>query len=60
MIAYLVLFGRSVDVPQADCVVVRRRQQVPVKVRVPGQTVSFLLVASQAVRHFNYLIVKEI
>ena len=45
MIAYLVLFGRSVDVPQADGMVIAGREQVAVQVRVPGESVALLLVS---------------
>ena len=44
----LVLLGRAVDVPEADSVVVRGREEVPVQVRVPAEAVALLLVAAQA------------
>ena len=45
--SYLVFFGSSIDVPQADRVIVTGGQQMTVQVRVPGQAITFLLVASQ-------------
>jgi len=44
---YLVFFGCSIDVPQADGVIITGGQQMTVQVRVPGQAVTFLLVAPQ-------------
>lgn len=38
-------FGRSVDVPQADGMVIAGREQVAVQVRVPGESVALLLVS---------------
>lgn len=42
-----IFLGRRVDVPQANGVIVRGRQQVSVQVRIPRQTVAFLLVAAK-------------
>ena len=39
------LFGRSVDIPQADGMVIAGREQVAVQVRVPGESVALLLVS---------------
>ena len=44
IILNLVFFGGSINVPQADSVVIAGRQEVAVQVRVPGETVAFLLV----------------
>ena len=38
-------FGRSVDVPQADGMVITGREQVAIQVRVPGESVALLLVS---------------
>ena len=40
----LVLLRGGVNVPQANSVVIGRRKEVTIQIRVPGQTVSFLLV----------------
>ena len=43
-----VFLGGGIDVPEADGVVVRRAQQVAVKVGVPGQAVALLLVPAES------------
>jgi hypothetical protein len=43
----LVFFGCSIDIPQADGVIVTGGQEMTVQVRVPRQAIAFLLVASQ-------------
>lgn len=48
-----VLFGRGVDVPQADSVVVGGAEEVPVQVGVPGQAVAFFLVAAEPVKRIG-------
>ncbi len=44
---HAILLRSRVDVPQADRVIVRRAQQVPVQVRVPRQSVALLLMATE-------------
>ena len=45
---YLIFFGSSIDVPQADGVIIAGRKEMPIEVRVPREAVPFLLMTSEA------------